>query len=319
MEYKDYYKTLGVDKNASEKEIKSAFRKLARKYHPDVNPDDPQAETRFKEINEAYEVLGDSEKRAKYDRLGSEWQHWQQAGGRPGDFDWGRWAAGPGSGRVHVRYGTPDDLEDLFGGASPFSDFFNSIFGGLGGGAGGASGLGGFNYEPRLRRGQDLEHRIEISLAEAYHGTSKLLAKDGRRLEVKIPPGAKTGTRVRVRGQGSSGVAGGQAGDLYLRVAVVDDPRFERKGDDLHTTVQTDLYTAVLGGEVRVPTLAGDVKLKIPAGSQNGQIFRLRGKGMPRLRRSSEHGDLYARLDVRLPTELTPEQHRLFEQLRHLE
>jgi curved DNA-binding protein len=319
MEYKDYYKVLGVDKNASEKEIKSAFRKLARKYHPDVNPDDPQAETRFKEINEAYEVLGDSDKRAKYDQLGSEWQRWQQAGGGPGDFDWSRWATGPGGERVHVRYGTPDNLEDLFGGAGPFSDFFNSIFGGLGGGARGGAGFGGFNYEPRSRRGQDLEHRIEINLAEAYHGTSRLLTKDGRRLEVKIPAGAKTGTRVRVRGEGSSGVAGGQAGDLYLRVEVADDPRFERKGDDLHATVQTDLYTAVLGGEVRVPTLAGDVKLKIPAGSQNGQVFRLRGKGMPRLRRTSEHGDLYARLDVRLPTKLTPEQRRLFEQLRQLE
>jgi curved DNA-binding protein len=189
----------------------------------------------------------------------------------------------------------------------------------LGGGARGGAGFGGFNYEPRSRRGQDLEHRIEINLAEAYHGTSRLLTKDGRRLEVKIPAGAKTGTRVRVRGEGSSGVAGGQAGDLYLRVEVADDPRFERKGDDLHATVQTDLYTAVLGGEVRVPTLAGDVKLKIPAGSQNGQVFRLRGKGMPRLRRTSEHGDLYARLDVRLPTKLTPEQRRLFEQLRQLE
>jgi curved DNA-binding protein len=319
MEYKDYYKILGVDKNASEKEIKSAFRKLARKYHPDVNPDDPGAETRFKEINEAYEVLGDSEKRAKYDQLGSEWRHWQQAGGGPGDFDWSRWAAGSGGGRVNVRYGTPDDFEDLFGGASPFSDFFNSIFGGQAGAGRGAPGFGGFGYQPRVRRGQDLEHRVEISLAEAYHGTSRMLSKDGRRLEVKIPAGAKSGTRVRVRGEGSSGAAGGQAGDLYLRVKVAGDPRFERKGDDLHTTVQTDLYTAVLGGEVRAPTLAGDVKLKIPAGSQNGQIFRLRGKGMPRLRHTSEHGDLYVRLDVRLPAKLTPEQQRLFEQLRQLE
>lgn len=319
MEYKDYYKILGVDKNASEKEIKSAFRKLARKYHPDVNPDDPGAESRFKEINEAYEVLGDSEKRSKYDQLGSEWQHWQQAGGGSSDFDWSRWATGPGGGRVNVRYGTPDDFEDLFGGGSPFSDFFNSIFGGQAGGGRGAPGFGGFSYEPRMRRGQDLEHRVEISLAEAYNGTSRVLSKDGRRLEVKIPAGAKSGTRVRVRGEGSSGAAGGQAGDLYLRVKVVNDPRFERKGDDLHTIVQTDLYTAVLGGEVRVPTLAGDVKLKIPAGSQNGQIFRLRGKGMPRLRHTSEHGDLYARLDVRLPGKLTPEQRRLFEQLRQLE
>jgi curved DNA-binding protein len=322
MQYKDYYKTLGVDKNATEKEIKSAFRKLARKHHPDVNPDDPQAEARFKEVNEAYEVLGDPEKRAKYDRLGADWQNWRQAGGRPGDFDWGRWTAAPGSERVHVRYGTPEDLEDLFGGGSPFSDFFNSIFGGLGGGArrsGGFGGFEGFDYQPKPQRGQDLEQEVEISLAEAYRGTTRLLTKDGRRLEVKIPPGAKTGTRVRVRGEGSTGSVGGQAGDLYLKVKVISDPRFERKGDHLHVTIPADLYTAVLGGEVLVPTLTGEVKLKVPAGSQNGRVFRLRGKGMPNLRQPTEYGDLYARLDIRLPTKLTSKQRELFEQLRRLE
>lgn len=319
MEYKDYYKLLGVNKNATEKEIKSAFRKLAREYHPDVNPDDPQAEAHFKEINEAYEVLSDSEKRAKYEQLGADWQRWQRAGGQPGDFDWSRWTSAPGGERVHVRYGTPEDLKDLFGGSSPFSDFFTSIFGGLGGGARGTGGFGGFGYQPESQRGRDLEHEVEINLAEAYHGTTRLLTKDGRRLEVKIPPGAKTGTRVRMRGEGGSGTVGGQAGDLYLRVKVAPDPRFERKGDDLHVTMPVDLYMAVLGGEVHVPTLTGDVKLKIPAGSQNGQIFRLRGKGMPKLRRPTEHGDLYARLDVHLPTKLTPGQRELFEQLRQLE
>ncbi len=319
MEYKDYYKILGVEKKATEKEIKSAFRKLARKHHPDVNPDDAQAEARFKEINEAYEVLGDSEKRAKYDQLGADWQRWQRAGGRPGDFDWGRWTTSPGGDRVHVRYGTAEDLEDLFGGSSPFSDFFTSIFGGLGGTGRQPGGFGGFEefgFQPRSQRGQDVEHEVEISMAEAFHGTTRLLTKDGRRLEVKIPPGAKTGTRVRMRGEGGSGVAGGRAGDLYLRVKVARDSRFERKGDNLQATVPVDIYTAVLGGEILVPTLAGDVKLKIPAGSQNGQAFRLRGKGMPRLRRPDEHGDLLVRLDVRLPTELTPEQRELFEQLR---
>jgi len=318
MEYKDYYKTLGVNKNATDKEIKSAFRKLARKHHPDVNPNDPQAEARIKEINEAYEVLGDPEKRAKYDQLGTDWQDWQRGGGRPGDFDWSRWTTAPGGERAHVRYGTPEDLEDLFGSGSPFSDFFDSIFGGLGGRARGFGGTQGSERQSRLRRGQDLEHEIEISLAEAFHGTTRLLSKDGRRLEVRIPPGAKTGTRVRVRGEGGGGVTGGQAGDLYLKVRVATDARFERKGDDLHMSVPVDLYTAVLGGEVRVATLAGEVKLKVPAGSQNGQVFRLRGKGMPKLRQPAEHGDLYARLDVRLPTNLTPEQHELFEQLRSL-
>jgi curved DNA-binding protein len=321
MQYKDYYRTLGVEKNATEKEIKSAFRKLARQHHPDVNPDDPQAEARFKEINEAYEVLSDTEKRAKYDRLGTDWQRWQRTGGRPDDFDWSRWTASPGSDRVHVRYGTPEDLADLFGGGASFSDFFNSIFGGLGGSPGRARGFGGvedFDNLYRSRRGQDLEHAVEISLAEAYHGTTRLLTKDGRRLEVRIPPGAKTGTRVRVRGGGGAGAAGGESGDLFLRVKVTPDPRFERKGDHLYVTVSVDLYTAVLGGEASVATLGGAVKLKIPAGSQNGQTFRLRGKGMPKLRRPTEYGDLYARLDVRLPTKLTAEQRKLFEQLRQL-
>jgi curved DNA-binding protein len=314
MDYKDYYKILGVDKSASEKEIKAAFRKLARKYHPDVNPNDPQAEAKFKEINEANEVLSDPEKRAKYDQLGADWQRWQQTGGRPGDFNWGQYATGPDGQRVHVRYASPEDLEDMFGGGSPFSDFFTSIFGGMGGGRG--QRPGGFEYRPRPQQGENFEHPVEISLAEAHHGTTRLLTKDGRRLEVKIPAGAKTGTRVRMRGEGGPGMAGGQAGDLYLTVEVSPDPRFERKEDDLYVTVPVDLYTAVLGGEVRVPTLAGDVNLKIPAGSQNGQSFRLRGKGMPKLGNPKEYGDLYARLDVRLPTQLTPKQRELFEQLR---
>ena len=316
MEYKDYYKILGVDKTASGKEIKAAYRKLARKFHPDDNPNDPKAEERFKEINEAHEVLSDREKRAKYDQLGADWQSWQQTGGRPGDFNWGQWAAGPEGQRVHVRYGTPEDLEDLFGGGgSPFSDFFTSIFGGMGG-AGARRGSGGFEYQPRPQTGQNLEHEVDISLAEAHQGTTRLLNKDGRRLEVKIPAGAKTGTRVRMRGEGGTGMAGGQAGDLYLKVNVAPDPRFERKEDDLYVTVPVDLYTAVLGGEVRVPTLSGEVSLKIPPGSQNGQSFRLRGKGMPKLGKSSERGDLYTRLDVRLPTQLTPRQRELFDQLR---
>lgn len=313
MEYRDYYKVLGVDKNAGEKEIKTAFRKLARKHHPDVNPNDPKAEERFKEINEAYEVLGDPDKRTKYDRLGADWRRWQQAG-QPGNFNWDQWTAGPGGQRVHVRYGSPDDFGDIFGGANPFSDFFTSIFGGMGG----AQPGGGFEFTPRSRRGQDYEHEVEISLTEAYHGTTRLLNKDGRRLEVKIPAGAKTGTKVRVRGEGGSASGGGQAGHLYLKIKVAPDTRFERKGDDLYTSVPVDLYTAVLGGQARVDTLSGQVNLKIPAGSQNGQTIRLRGKGMPQLRKPGQYGDLFARLDVRLPTELTTRQRELFEKLRRL-
>ena len=315
MQYRDYYKILGVDKNASEKDIKKAFRRLARKHHPDVNPDDARAEERFKEINEAHEVLSDPEKRRKYDQLGADWHRWQQTGGRPGDFDWGRWTTGrPGEG-VHVRYGTPEDLQDLFGGDSPFSDFFSQIFGGMGARPGG----GGYQRQIRPQRGQNFEQPVEITLLEAYNGTVRILQKENQRLEVKIPAGAKTGTRVRMSGHGGQGVGGAQAGDLYLRVRVVPDPRFERKESDLHTTVPVDLYTMVLGGEVRVPTMTGEVVLTIPAGTQSGRSFRLRGKGMPRLRRPDQHGDLYAKVEVRLPTRLTPQQQELFEQLQKLD
>lgn len=312
MKYRDYYKILGVDKNATEKEIKHAFRRLARQHHPDVNPGDPQAEERFKEINEAYEVLSDPEKRPKYDQLGADWQRWQRGGGRPGDFDWSRWTTGQPGERVHVRYGTPEDLEDLFGGGSSFSDFFSQIFGGANRGF----GTGGFEYGSQPRRGQDHEQAVEISLQEAYHGTARVLQKEGQRLEVRIPPGARTGTRVRMSGEGGVGIGGGPAGDLYLVIRVLADPRFERKGDDLQTTVAADLYTMVLGGQVPVPTLSGEVALTVPEGTQNGRIFRLRGKGMPHLRQPDRYGDLYARVEVDLPATLTPRQRELFEELR---
>jgi curved DNA-binding protein len=299
MEYKDYYKILGVARSADEKEIKRAYRQLALKYHPDKNPDDPQAEDRFKEINEAYEVLGDPSKRAKYDQLGASYQAWERTGER-GGFDWSQWTNAPGG--MHVEVG---DLGDLFGG--DFSDFFTSIFG----------GMGGAGATPRARRrGRDLEQRVTISLTEAYNGTTRALQRDGKRLEVTIPPGARTGTRVRISGKGEGGSS--QAGDLYLAVEIAPDPRFEIKGDDLYTQVKIDLYTAVLGGEATVPTPASPVVLIIPPGSQPGQSFRLRGRGMPSLRKPDRHGDLYVQLAVALPSELSDEQRRLFEQLAAL-
>ena len=304
MEYKDYYKILGVERNSSAADIKRKYRKLALELHPDKNPGDKKAENRFKEINEAYEVLGDAEKRAKYDQLGSSFNAWQRTGGQPGNFDWSQWSSGFPGGGVRVEVG---DLGDMMGG---FSDFFNTLFGGMG------------SANPSMRgvpvgRGRDIEHPIAITLQEAYSGTSRTLQLDGKRLEVKIPAGAKTGTKVRVSGKGGSG--GRQSGDLYLVVSVEQDPRFERKGDELHTEVEVDLFTAVLGGEVRVPTLTGDVMLAIPAGSQPGQTFRLKERGMPNLTKSSHHGDIFAHLVVEIPDRLDPRERELYEELRKLQ
>lgn len=310
MEFKDYYEILGVPRNADEKEIKKAYRRLARQYHPDVNPGDKAAEERFKEINEAYEVLSDPEKRARYDQFGREWQRYQQAGA-PGGFDWSAWTQ-PGGPRVQYTYTTAEDLEDLFGEGAGFSDFFETLFG---------RGFGpraDRTRAPRPRRGQDIEQPVQVTLAEAYHGTTRVLTKDGRRLEVKIPPGVRSGSRIRMAGEGIPGVGGSEAGDLYLVVEVLPDERFERRGDNLYTEVEVPLYTAILGGEATVPTVDGSVVLTIPPETQNGRLFRLRGKGMPRLRNPSEHGDLYATANVRLPTRLSDRERELFEQLRDL-
>lgn len=317
MEYKDYYKILGVPKNASEKDIKTAYRKLARKYHPDMNPGDKSAEEKFKELNEAYEVLSDPEKRKLYEQFGSEWSTWQQRGGQAGDF-WQQWAGGnppTGQGRASAS-----DFGDVFGQGSTFSDFFQQLFGG--GRAevyGDLFGGGATRQRRRPRRGQNYEQPVEISLEEAYQGTTRLLVIGDQRFEVKIPPGADTGTRVRVAGKGAPGVAGGPAGDLYLNIEVSPDPRFKRRGQDLEVSVPVDLYTAILGGEVAVPTPGGrSGMLNIPPETQNGQKFRLRGKGMPVLNRPKERGDLYAVVDVRLPAKLTPKERDLFQQLRRL-
>jgi curved DNA-binding protein len=314
MEYKDYYKALGVNKTTSEKEIKAAFRRLAKQCHPDANPNDPKAEDRFKEINEAYEVLSDPVKRKKYDQLGADWARWQGAGGQAQDFDWSQWASAAPGGNVHVRYGTPEDLESLFGGGGggSMSDFFSQIFGDMGT----RTGPRPAQRQVRPQRGQDYEQPVEITLQEAYQGTSRVLQKDGQRLEIKIPRGAKTGTRVRMSGEGGAGSAGAGAGDLYLRVEVLPDARFERKGDDLHTKVQVDLYTMLLGGEIQVPAMEGSVMLRIPPETQNGRTFRLRGKGMPKLRQPEERGDLLAEVQVQLPTGLTAQQRQLVQELR---
>lgn len=308
MEYKDYYKILGVERNASEDEIKKAFRKLAMKYHPDRNPGDKKAEETFKDINEAYEVLSDPEKRRRYDQLGESYTRWQQAGGAPGGFNWNEWFSGaPGGMRVEYT-----NLDDLFGGAGGFSDFFQAIFGGMGGGTATRTATRTARSRPPA-----VEHPVEITLQEAYRGTERTVTIDGRRLQVKIPPGADNGTKVRMAGVGQPG-PNGTRGDIYLVVQVIPDPRFERKGSDLYTDFDLDLYTAVLGGEARVDTPDGQVVLTIPPGTQPGQTFRLTGRGMPHLRNPQNRGDLFARARVTLPRNLTPQQREYFEKLARL-
>jgi curved DNA-binding protein len=309
MEYKDYYKILGVERNATQKEIKRAYRKLARKHHPDLNPGDTEAEERFKGINEAHEVLSDPEKRKKFDQLGASWRQWQRGGAEHEGFDWQQWYAQPGGGRVHVEYG---DVSDLFGSGAGFSDFFSAIFGGE---AGRGRTEWGVRGQARAVHGRDYEQEVDITLEEAFSGTTRILQKDGRRLEVKVPAGVKAGSKVRMRGEGGEGVSGGAKGDLYLRVKVSPHRVFERKGNDLRSEVPVDLYTAVLGGEVKVPTLSGGAMLKIPPGTQGGRTFRLKGQGMPHLKDSQKRGDLYAKVRVIVPRNLTDREKELFEEL----
>ncbi len=300
MEYKDYYKILGVDRKASKEEVKKAYRKLALKYHPDRNAGDKSAEEFFKDINEANQVLSDDEKRARYDQLGQAYSSWQQRGASPGNFNWEDWVTTPSGGGVRVEMG---DLNDILGGGGRgFSDFFSQIFGGMGGAAGG---------RPQARRtaAPTYQEQVTISLHEAFLGATRLLQIDGRRLEVKIPAGARTGTKVRVPGVGPSG-PGGRKGDLYLVIQVADDPRFHRKGDNLHLEVPVGLYTAILGGEVKVTTLSGDVVLTIPAGTQPGQTFRLEGRGMPKLKQPDKRGDLLVKVKIQDPQSIDREAAR---------
>jgi curved DNA-binding protein len=277
----DYYKILGVERTADDKQIKKAYRDLARKFHPDKNPNDKEAERRFKQINEAYEVLSDSDKRAKYDQLGPNY--------RQGPNGWG-------------DYGNNSD---------PLGDFFSTIFGGGGGGRARET------YKQPIR-GRDIEQPIEITLEEAFNGTERVLNRGGKRRTIRIPIGARDGTRIRIAGEGEPGYANGQPGDLFLIVSVKAHPAFERREDDLYTDLKIDLFTAVLGGEVVVPTMAGDVKLRIPGGTQSGKTIRISERGMPRLRQPDERGDLYARVLIQVPSNLSDEERSLFEKLAEI-
>lgn len=323
VEFRDYYETLGIPRTADEKAIRSAYRKLARQYHPDVNPNDHQAEEKFKEINEAYEVLSDPEKRKKYDTLGARWKEydaWQQAQGqgqRPSQsagepFDWSTiFGQEPGGGGRYEYYSSrPEDLNDLFGSDRPYSDFFETFFV-RGGGA------------PRRARGRDIEALVDVDFGEAVTGATRLVEVPSpgggtRRIEARIPAGVDTGTRIRLAGQGEPGHSGGPAGDLYLVTQVRSDPRFERDGSTLTTRVNGPLTTLVLGGEIEVPTPTGRVALRIPSGTADGQTFRLRGQGMPSAGSPSQRGDLVVEVHAELPRTLSSEERRLFEELARL-
>lgn len=316
MEYRDYYKTLGVDKKASQDEIKKAYRKLAKRYHPDKNPNDPSAEARFKDINEAYEVLSDTEKRQKYDQFGSQWDQYARQGGQPGGFDWGRWASS-GQG-TQTRRVSQEELESLFGGrGGGFSDFFEMLFGSMGRTHAPDAREFSRSGMHMSRQGEDIEQPAEVTLEEAFHGTTRTLRwEDGRTIEARIPPGVHTGSRVRLSGQGQPGPGGGKPGNLYLTITVLPHAIFERDGDNLRVSVPVDLFTALLGGTITVKSLDRSVQLSIPEGTQNGRTFRLRGLGMPNLKTPTRRGDLFATVTVRLPEKLTVEEKRFFEQMR---
>lgn len=296
MDYKDYYKILGVERKASADDIRSAYRKLAMKYHPDKNPGDKKAEDKFKDINEAYQVLSDDQKRARYDQLGSAYSNFRTSGGRPGDFRWDDWF------QQQQQQGTGQrgSADDVFGGGATFSDFFRTIFG---------------EAVRSQQRGQQMQQQesgyqqdLSITFQEAYEGTMRQLQTNTRKLQVRIPAGVKTGSKVRVAGAGPEGT------DLYLVIHVEDENRFERDGSNLTTTSTVSVFTMILGGEAEVDTPNGKIKLNIPAGTQPEQVFRLAGRGMPHLKSPTTKGDLFVKLKVQIPKYLSSKQIELIEE-----
>lgn len=330
MEYKNYYDILGVSKNASQDEIKKAYRKKAAKYHPDKNPDDPSAEEKFKEVGEAYEVLKDPEKRKLYDRVGKDWKKYQRAGGSADGFDWSDYARQGRGGSGGQQYQTGFDINDLFGSGargqaggrgqgSPFSSFFETIFGG-----GDASAFRqaqqGQQYRSTARQRQqqtkqNIKAEVTISLQQAFDGTSRTLRVGGEKMKVKIPAGIKDGQRLKLKGKGSTKARGGARGDLYLTVRVDMPDGYERKGNNIYYDHPVDLYTAVLGGETVVNTLGGRAKITIPAGTSGGKLFRLTGMGMPEFRNPSNKGDFLVRIQIQVPEKLSDEEKKLFKKL----
>lgn len=298
MAFIDYYKVLGIDKSASEKEVKSAYRKLARKYHPDLNPDNAAAEKLFKQVNEANEVLSDPEKRKKYDKYGENWQNgdafYQQ---RP-------------QSRPNSAGGSQPDF-DFMGGGGDFSDFFKSMFGG--GPAGGSSG------RSQRYRGQDLNAEVQLNLRDIIETKKQTITVNGKNIRLTVPAGIENGQTIKIAGHGGGGGNGAQAGDLYIKFLIPEDAEFKRVGNDLYASVDVDVYTAVLGGEITADTLTGKVKLKVPAGTQPNTKVKLKGKGVPVYKKEGQFGDLYLTYNVQIPTALTPKQQELFEELAKLE
>ncbi|MEX0967577.1 MAG: J domain-containing protein [Bacteroidia bacterium] len=312
MDFKDYYNSLGVSKTATQDEIKKAYRKLARKHHPDVNPNDKQAEDKFKEISEANEVLSDPEKRRKYDELGADWKRYETAGAGDGGFDWSKYAnqGQRGGGRTQYRY--EGDAEDLFGGGAGFSDFFENIFGGGGFRRGGRSG------RQRAFKGQDYQAQMDITLEEAFHGTSRLLELNKQKLRINVKPGVADGQKLRLKGKGSPGVQGGEPGDLYITVRVLPHTRYQREGDTLIVEQPVVLYKAVLGGKVSVELPDGVLNITIPEGTRNGSTLRIRGKGFPIYGKTGVRGDLHLKVYVEVPQNLTDKEKELFRELEVL-
>jgi curved DNA-binding protein len=301
MAFIDYYKILGVDKKASEKDIKNAYRKLARKYHPDLNPNDAEANKKFQQLNEANEVLSDPDKRKKYDQYGENWQHGEAYEQQARQQQQSR----------QQSYGGAQgfDFESFGGGeGGDFSDFFKSMFGGGGSARTGRGRQGGY-------RGQDYNAELHLSLKDVSETQKQTLTVNGKNIRITIPAGVENGQTIKITGHGGPGVNGGPAGDLFIAFSVANDPKFKRSGNDLYATVKLNLYTAILGGEITADTLTGKVKLKVKPETQNGTKVKLKGKGMPVYKKADAFGDLYLTYEIELPTNLTDKQKALFEEL----
>jgi curved DNA-binding protein len=300
MAYIDYYKVLGLSKNASQDDIKKAYRKLARKYHPDLNPNDKEANVKFQQINEANEVLGDPEKRKKYDQYGENWKHAEQ-------FEQARQQQGDRGGQYYYdNSGNPFEGFSQGFGTEDFSDFFSDLFGGR---------SGRTNRRNSQFKGQDYTTELRLSLRDAANTHKKTLTINGKQIRITIPAGVSNGQQIKLKGQGGPGAKGGPNGDLYITFILLEDSNFKRLNNDLTTIAEVDLYTAVLGGEITVSTLDGKVKLKVSPGTQNGTKVRLKGKGFPVYKKEGEHGDLFVTYQVKIPTQLTEKQKNLFKQL----